>query len=362
MESSEPKTLEQISLKLPSIKLKDGISPIELNRREFGEPTRITFSDNGSANSACIRCIEPPCIKYSTEEITVRQMPEFPADLDDSVCPSQAIQWPTGSFSPLVDRNLCCGCSLCLMRCPVAAIYIDEEGTAAVQGQPNEYFIECEEPVSQENIEELIRLFCNASQGGSIPFDDDIMLEKLHEKIIQVAAISPLQFPNLLARNLLCEIGLRSAIRRRGDVNIRMDLVFETGYEVNGICEVEFRPETMLEAPRDILDDIAVAISRYKWDREKLVPIIIGLSLPNQRSEFWQVMQDIDTALNIKIGCLTIISLINLMRAMVNINDDNINMLFPDLNNYSIRENINRLLQQDLSAANGFLGIYESSK
>ncbi len=355
-------TLEQIPRESPIVELKAGVYPKQIEWRPPGTPANIVFSDEKKINSSCIHCVKPTCINYSNIEIEVKRLPEFPAYHDDNVCPVLAIQWPIGSRVPIVEKSLCFGCGICVKRCPVAAIYIEQDGTAVVQGTPNEYFIEQKGSTSQRVIDEITSKFSQAIHINNTISIDDAIMEKLQLSVEQAIGAQGPQFPNHLVRNMLCGIGMRSAIRRRGDVNVRMDLIFETDLGKNGVVEIETNTQVMVESPRDILDDIAVLISRYKYKKEDIIPIIVCLNLPNGRSEFWQVIQDIYNVLDIKIGCLTIGALICLVRARVNVNDLTRDTFFPDINNYSIRENVSNLLTQPISCSSGYLSLFESLK
>ena len=51
----------------------------------------IYFTDGYSDHGSCIRCIEPPCMTFSREELDIDIFRSFPSDLDDSVCATGAV-------------------------------------------------------------------------------------------------------------------------------------------------------------------------------------------------------------------------------------------------------------------------------
>ena len=58
------------------------------------------------------------------------------------------------------------------------------------------------------------------------------------------------------------------------------------------------------------MDNIAILISRYKYNKDNIIPLIICNELPNKRSEFWQFINDIKKVLNISINTITISGLL----------------------------------------------------
>jgi hypothetical protein len=108
----------------------------------------------------------------------------------------------------------------------------------------------------------------------------------------------------LLVRNVLHQLGIQCSIRRKGDTNVRIDAIIAFDDGTAGIAEVELGG-AVLESPRAILEDIAVLHGRYAFPLESIVPISIILALPNARSEYYQVIDDVRRVLNIRIHTLT---------------------------------------------------------
>jgi ferredoxin len=265
---------------------------------------KSTYEINGRTFvSSCIGCLNPTCMKFSPEELRLsnEKLNEFPADIDDSVCPLNALLWERGDPTPTIASERCINCGICARRCPIGAIYSD--GTSAVVnfGEKEVEF----RPATPENIEihnrQVRALFACRHAGQFLDVSEEtinILYTKLGEQ--QTGA----QFPNLIVRNLFIALGNQCIIRRRGDVYFRIDAIIENS-PIIGIAEVEFHKDS-LESPRAILDDIAVLFSRYGIDKRQIKPFIISLEFPNIRTEYWRVIKDIKDTLDIKIHSLTL--------------------------------------------------------
>lgn len=78
--------------------------------REFN-PTRSNLSivsypelGNLTIPVICQNCLEPPCME---------------------VCPAQAISQEEETGAVLIDENLCVGCKMCIMACPIGGPWVD---------------------------------------------------------------------------------------------------------------------------------------------------------------------------------------------------------------------------------------------
>lgn len=150
-------------------------------------------------------------------------------------------------------------------------------------------------------------------------------------------------------------------MRRRGDTNIRMDMVLGPPGVDRGTSEVELGAG-VLDAPRNILDNMAVLIARYDIDKDQIVPLIVTLSLPNQRSEYWQVIQDIRKVLEVKINSITIGALIVLVWNRAKIDIKTGDELYVDADLTSLRVKIEHILKRHLKTSKEYPGFLESVK
>jgi len=339
--------------------LSEGIEPVSVRWKNDDKPAIIQYNDGGESQGSCIRCYNPPCIQYSESELEVKVFKEFPADLNISVCPTTAIKWPIDSESPEIDQNLCISCGLCVSRCPVRAIYLDKNG-AHINNVPNSY-LKTKKSIDINQLDKIIELFSKAKEYGIYQNENEKLLCDFWNRFIDISKEQSVQFPNHLARNLLIATGIGAAMRRVGDTNIRMDMVLGPPGVNIGTAEVEFGID-VLDAPRTILDNIAVLSRRYNITKEKIVPLIVCSSLPNNRSEYWRVIKDIRDVLNIKISSITIGILVIILwnRAKININKGD--ELYIDTEKPSLRQKIIKILGRKININTGYPGFLESEK
>ena len=362
MESLSYQILNQ---KKKSKKLKtlaNDIVPISIEWNLEGKQPLIEFSGGGSGLGSCIHCINPPCIEYTNDELYSETFQEFPLDRNVEVCPTKAINWPQDSDSPIINSEFCIFCGICVSRCPVAAIYLDyDTGTAILNDQPNEYFLLQNEEVSEQSHNLLIQKFSHITEKGIFILENENILQLFFEKFMTAAKVQNTQFPNLLVRNLMMEIGINTLMTRRGDTNIRMDIVFEQTGNTIGTCEVELGND-VLDAPRNILDNVAVLVSRYNISKDKIMPLVVTLSLPNRRSEYWNVIKDIKQVLNIKINSMTVGTLIILVWNRVKLPFNSNEIFYADSEQNSIKNKIESVLNRKLNIKEGYPGLFESHK
>lgn len=362
MESSSYQVLKQKKSSKKLISLSDDIIPISIEWDWKVKQPMVKLSNGEFTPSSCIHCINPPCIEYSEDEFFLETFQLFPRDKNLEVCPTKAISWPQDSNSPIIDSEMCITCGLCVSRCPVAAIYLDpEKGTAILNDQPNDYFQHHTEEVTEELQKPLLERFSGITENGIFVLENDSILQKFFDKFKIVTSRQSAQFPNHLVRNLMIEIGINALMSRRGDTNIRMDIVFEQVGKTFGTCEVEFG-NGILDAPRNLLDNVAVLISRYKMSQENMLPLVVTFSLPNQRSEYWKVIKDIRKVLDLKINSLTVGMLILLIWNRIKVSLDDSEVFYVDSDQYSIREKFESILGRKVNVTEGYPGLLECQK
>jgi hypothetical protein len=203
-------------------------------------------------------------------------------------------------------------------------------------------------------------LFEEVPEQGVFLTESDGLLENFQKHFVEVAKSQSVQFPNHLARNLLIASGIGAAMRRRGDTNIRMDLVLGPPGAEQGTGEVELGE--VLDAPRNILDNVAVLVARYEISKDNIVPIIVSFAFPNLRSEYWQVIKDIKDVLNVKIGSITIGALIIIVWSRASIAIETGEELYIDADSPSLRPKLGRILGRGLKITTGYPGLLESEK
>lgn len=107
---------------------------------------------------------------------------------------------------------------------------------------------------------------------------------------------------------------------------------------------------------------MAVYISRYKQKKDQISPLIIGLELPNQRSEFWQVIADIKKVQDIRISTLTIGAMFMLVWAQKTITSEAESLPYGDSSNYSIKTGVDHLLGNVYQCSSTSYSYFEAGK
>lgn len=205
-------------------------------------------------------------------------------------------------------------------------------------------------------------MFNDVQESGAYFLENDGVLKDFRNKFEEVAKDQGAQFPNHVARNLLIATGVGTAMRRRGDTNIRMDLVLGPPGVEQGTGEVELG-YGVLDAPRNILDNIAVLVGRYEISKDKIIPVVVCLDLPNQRSEYWQVIKDVKEVLDVNINTITIGSLVVLVWNRTKIELSIGNELYIDVDSPSLRPHLESILGRPLNIVEGgYPGFLESEK
>lgn len=113
---------------------------------------------------------------------------------------------------------------------------------------------------------------------------------------------------NELIKHLFSSLDAEVYFPRKGDNSERFDALIEFK-DYKAVVEVEIPSTEILDAPRNLLDDYAVINCRKKLSDEVIVPLVICWDLPNKRSDYWNVISDINELLELKIKTVSILSL-----------------------------------------------------
>lgn len=107
--------------------------------------------------------------------------------------------------------------------------------------------------------------------------------------------------------NLMSDSGLKTFVTRTGDNNLRMDALSTID---KNFYAVEIENLADLDSPRNILDSLAVLHSRYEISKSCLGGIIVVSTFPSKRSEFWEVVNDIQRVTKFNIYIIPLYALI----------------------------------------------------
>lgn len=328
-------------------------SASKVDEVRFGKASNTLVLDGEVVTSCCLNCANPRCMYISEEAIQCTEFSDIASSVDMHVCPSRAIS--VGEKNIQIDDSLCSGCGLCARACPVAAIRI-ENGKAKVNTYIKDENIK-KLPVNDIGIEEQEKFLekCELSKKiGIILYENDAIMKKIYKQI----HLLPQDKQNIFVRNLLILLGNHATVARKGNVYMRLDGFYqnENGY---GVLEVETGSDT-LDVSRALLDDIAVLNSRHGISKEKNKPMAICLNLPNKRRDYWQVVKDIRNITGIKIQTLTIGAL--LIMLWNNIEVKKFEQFYIDVDNTSIRSELQKLIGREVLLLLGNDGILENEK
>lgn len=267
---------------------------------EHGEHTAVMLADGRAGAGSCLGCGNAPCMeKDDTELVLFGALDAFPGDPSRDVCPTKAITWDSEKTIAVVVPDNCIGCGLCVSRCPYGAISLVAGLTANIEtADPDKLTVAA--GVKSEHPK--------VKRSGQIATLDAPAAANL------LATVGSLEDSrtNLLVRNLLNEVGLNARTRRRGDTNMRIDAVGFSRQQRPFVAEIE-TGMGVLESPRALLEDVAVLHSRYGYAVDGIDPVIIILAFPNVRSEYYQVIRDIEKVLDLRCRTITVGALVAML-------------------------------------------------
>jgi len=263
---------------------------------------RVLLANGQAGSGTCLGCADAPCITKDKGEVALAaSLDAFPGDPSLLVCPTKAIGWNNTTGFVGIDTEACIGCGLCVVRCPYGAISLADSATACVAtADPGDL-------VRQVTGERHHPLPHRSGQIG-----------RLNGKAASAIAANIGGIGdsdrNLFVRNLLHEAGMNARVRRRGDTNMRIDAVGFTRSGRPFVAEIELVGGE-LESPRALMEDVAILHARYGFAVADVDAISIISAFPNLRSEYYQVMRDIEVVLGIKCRTLTLGALLAMVWA-----------------------------------------------
>ncbi len=272
-----------------------------------GTRTSVILANGQAGAGTCLGCGSAPCIeKADTELALFGALEAFPGDPSLDVCPTKAIRWDGETLNAFVVAEYCIGCGLCISRCPYGAINLANGLTAAV---------ETADP------DRIAVAGATKGQHPEVKRSGQIASLKAPAATNLATTVGALEDARatLMVRNLLNEVGLNARTRRRGDTNMRIDAVGFSRNERPFVVEIE-TGAGVLESPRALLEDVAVLHSRYGYAVDVIDPISIILSLPNVRSEYYQVIRDIENVLGLRCRTITVGALVAMLWNCVRLN------------------------------------------
>lgn len=301
--------------------------------------------------ASCLNCMNPRCISINFKSTQCVSFDKIAYNTDMNICPTRAIE--VGENNIKINESSCIGCGLCACACPMGAISIIS-GKATVNQDKNTLIELPVDDNSKEAQEKQIAQFCEVVKSGMFIVENDNVMKNIYKNI----NLMNQENQNLFVRNVMILLGNKMTVSRKGNVYMRLDGYYENESQ-HGVVEVETGMD-MLDVTRAILDDIAVLNSRHGVPRKENAPLAVCLSLPNKRTDYWQVLKDIKNILNMEIQTITIGALLLLM--WNNKKLDEITDMYIDVDNSSIRKAIEKRLGRKVTLTKGVNGILENEK
>jgi ferredoxin len=276
------------------------------------------YADAKIEKSGCINCISTPCMVYNQDE-QICGFTEMPSSYLKSVCISGAISFSEISNFPEISPKKCISCGLCAIRCNFSAIYFENgEFNLRISESINiEYRTDHLPNIIRE--QELVYTTENTKNQYSIIEKE--LIDEFHDKSSNYLKRNN-GSENELIKNFLLNLGIKVKSRAIGNNDIRTDL-FGLNDEFCVLCEVDTTSNDQLDLTRAILDDVAVFCSRYNVQFENIIPIIVIDKFPNKRSDFYEVLSDIEniTGLRVCVLSLHLLFILNILNYKMKSNE-----------------------------------------
>lgn len=314
--------------------------------------TDIQFQNGKKIKSGCVNCINPQCMSLRDEDIECAEFPDIAHDMSKYLCPVNAIK--SGAKAIVIDEKKCIGCGLCVASCPVGAIYLQGGKAKVSHADKKDLDTFAVDTAGIQKQNRFLTENNSPDKSGMIQKESERIIGKICDEIKRMSQ----EEQNILARNLLIKLGNHATLARQGNVYMRMDGSYSNKKQF-GVVEIETGAD-MLDVSRAILDDVAVVNVRYGVDKNKNHPLAIVLSLPNKRTDYWQVLKDIRDIIEMPIGTITFGALLILLWNNKEVHD--FDQFYIDVDNSSIRSSVVSLVGRSVNIGDGFYGVLENSK
>ena len=280
---------------------------VAIRERVFseGKPGLLVI-DDGEVSGVCLNCPDTPCVFYSESEIFSPVLDDFPFNRSRDVCPYSAISVDNANLLPVIDDRSCVGCGICVARCPANALYVNSRGTVSVSDGENRA-IKCRSSRDEASHKRSIHSLSKSVKSGHLRKVDLPTLERVINDIVNSGTNNTAQ--KLLVRNLIMAIGGEAAISSVGDTNVRIDMWWAHS-GLLWVTEVDFDIVSLVDSPRGLLDDVAVCVSRHGVAKDSIRAMIVCLEFPNKRSDYYHIVEDVKSILNIEICTVSVAGLL----------------------------------------------------
>lgn len=279
---------------------------IEYVRRASDDSLVWVAREGTEAAPSCIHCADAPCLRFTLADIESASY-AMTFDRNPAVCPFGAIQFDRESGTPKIGDG-CCGCGLCVGRCPVGAIAI-KGGRATVASEGDGILVADDEADHLASRNRIAQLVYGSIESNRVDWPARRLA--VEATLAAVDHSTGRGTMGLLVRNLLLVAGVPAKLGVQGDTNSRLDLTFDMdGY--TALAELEQNPD-LLDSTRRLLADVATARARHGLVADSILPVIVCRALPNKRTDFYRLADDARGVLGLTIVTLPLATLLLLV-------------------------------------------------
>jgi ferredoxin len=257
----------------------------------------MVSDDRGTSfGSGCLGCPDEPCIRLAADELARSARIDSPYSPEPSVCPTDAIARHADGLAR-IEPGRCIGCGLCVVRCPVGAIWIDESTTTArVEPPTASAYEQVELPLTEfvdrrEEVSDVLTLELP-------PFDYRAVIAQVEKAAPTIESADGQRVLRLLARNTFLLSSAAARLKIVEDNNAACELIVDGS---GPLLVVEVEPSgDVLDAMRRALAGCAIVISRYGVDRQGVRAALVVKRLPNERVDYYRVVGDVASRLGVE--------------------------------------------------------------
>lgn len=269
--------------------------------RNFKSDSNWQYEDGNIEKSGCVNCFSTPCMVYSDIEINAG-FNEMPSGYLKTVCISGAITFSDITNFPAITPQKCISCGLCASRCDYSAIYFNHGSFELRVSESSN--LEYRSDHSIQILKEQDIYYNSLNKLSDVKPLEKSLIDEFHDKSNSYLKRNN-GAENDLVKNLFLNLGVKIKSRAIGNNDIRTDL-FGLSDQFCILCEVDTTSNDQLDLTRAILDDVAVFCSRYNVKFENVIPIIVIDKFPNKRSDFYEVLYDIEKITGLRVSVLTL--------------------------------------------------------
>lgn len=246
--------------------------------------------------ACCLRCPDEPCVRFSADESG--------GGTTIPVCPTDAIHGARSAEGPSISEA-CIACGLCVIRCPVGALHLTDEGVRVVA--PDESHTE---PATSDA--EFAQGRFDA--GAIVEWTEDEWEESIRSLSEAAAARGQNAFYPLVA-HLFTAAGHPAWRPARGDTSNRIDLILANDEDSLPV-EIKSGGETPIINVKSVQQALE---NRVVLDQRTFFPadpasatLVVGVAYPPTRSDVTELVADIAAAFDVNIGLVSLDALYGL--------------------------------------------------